>query len=187
LRNINLWPHTVILMIIGSIVASVWTIKIAVNAPVQDSNLFMNNYHITDKNINEILLSQIEFEKRYSFDHNGTVLTEDNFTLNLNITGENPTIEAILSRHDTTDFDKSLRVVSAENGKHQFETVSIPKDGRWKLLLKVTISNFTKYQIIELDTREPNNITVADPFVSNARMKKIEKIRERAEELKKSQ
>jgi hypothetical protein len=180
----NYWPHTVVLMIIGAVVASVWTIKIAINAPVQDSNLFMNNYHITDKNINEILLSQIEFDKRYSFNHNGTVLTEDNFTLQLNVEGENPSIEATLSRHETDDFDKSLRVVRAENGSFQFETVDIVKAGRLKLLLKVTVANFTKYQILELDTREPENIAIADPFVSNARMKKIEKIRQRAEELR---
>ena len=50
----NYWPQTISLMIFGSIVASTLTIQIAINNSVQDSNLFLDNYHVTDKNINEI-------------------------------------------------------------------------------------------------------------------------------------
>ena len=57
----NYWPQTISLMIFGSIVASTLTIQIAINNSVQDSNLFLDNYHVTDKNINEIFSKQIDF------------------------------------------------------------------------------------------------------------------------------
>lgn len=165
----NYWPHAIILMILGSIIASYSTIKIAVENPVQDSNLFLNNYHITDKNINDILRSQILFNSKYSFDYSKSKFSKDGFELDLEIlqNGErvNSLISSTVTRPETGDFDKSF---SGERFSFQF-----PKSGRWIIYVKATVNNLTGYFSLELDSRESDNVQLLDPFISHKRVEKI--------------
>ena len=166
----NFWPITIILMIAGAIVASALTIKTAVQNPVQESNLFLANYHIADKNINQILHSQIEFEKKFDLDISNLHLTQKEIFGKVEILENgkiiNSNIDIIITRPTSTEFDTNFK-----NENIKFE---IPKVGRWNIYIKAEVQNLIGYFYLELDTREPKKIQVLNPFISHKRVERIQ-------------
>jgi len=174
----NFWPYLVISMIVGSIIASSWTIKIAVTNPVQQSNLFLENYHITDKNINEIIADQLIFNSKYKLDISNLHFSETKIYGNISITENEQVVETefqtLITRPETTKLDTQI-----ENGTFDFK---ITKSGRWLIYIKADVQNLTGYYYLELDNRELGDIQVLNPFISH---KKIEKIAlEKAERIR---
>ena len=171
----NFWPHTIVLMIIGSIIASVWTIKIAITNPVQDSNLFLENYHIADKNINKILNSQMRFESKYKLDISKFEFSEEKIYGNIYITEAGQKIDSdfqiIVTRPEKTEFDTDIN-----SSIFEFD---IKQSGRWLIYIKTTVKNLTAYYYLELDTRKLGEIKVLNPFISH---KKAEKVQQEKEE-----
>jgi len=166
----NFWPLTIILMLVFAIVAAVLTIKKAVNNPVQESNLFLANYHIADKNINQILDSQIEFEKKYDLDISKLKFNEKEIFGNISILENGKMIDSdfdiIITRPTSTEFDTNVK-----NPNIKFE---IPKLGRWNIYIKSEVKNLIGYFYLELDTRKPEEILVLNPFISHKRVERIQ-------------
>jgi hypothetical protein len=165
-------------MILGSIVASFFTIKIALENSVQDSNLFLQNYHITDKNINQILGENARFNSLYNVDFAQTTFTEENLNFSIQITSKDGRVvkaelEALVTRPETTEFDKTFTIP-----KFDFQ---LRKSGRWNVYLKTSINKTVGYHYFELDTRDKNReFKLIDPFVSHKRFEKMEEVRKRA-------
>jgi len=166
----NFWPLTIILMIVWAIVAGALTIKKAMNNPVQESNLFLSSYHIADKNINQILHSQIEFEKKYDLDISKLKFNEKDIFGNISILENGKTVDSnfdiIITRPTSTEFDTNF-----QNANIKFE---IPTIGRWNIYVKAEIKNLIGYFYLELDTRKPNEILVLNPFISHKRVERIQ-------------
>jgi hypothetical protein len=169
--RINLWPYVIVAMIIGAIVASLKTIVIALENPVQDSNLFLQNYHITDKNINEILYEQALFSSKYSLDVSKSVVSKEKLDFHAEILeSENSEFEILMTRPETVGFDEVFKTPD-----FSFE---FPKEGRWKIHLKVSIEDITAYFYFEVD-REKEELILLDPFVSQKRVERIEEMRQK--------
>ncbi len=171
----NYWPHTISLMIFGSIIASSMTIKVAIENPVQDSNLYLNNYHVTDKNINEILLNQTAFQQKFQIKPEIINFSNDKVEVNFNIYSGNEKInnkaefDISLTRPETVTLDKKF---INENVNFEFN-----KAGRWNIYLKIKIEELTGYFYYELDSRKIGEIKKLDPFISNQRLEKIAQMR----------
>jgi hypothetical protein len=173
----NYWPHAIVLTILGSIVASFFTIKIALQNSVVDSNLFLQNYHITDKNINQILGEQAEFNSLYNLDFSKSVVSENGINFKISVKNSNgdeveAKFEALVTRPETSEFDKVFN-----SSKFKFD---FPKTGRWNVYLKTTTENLTAYYYFETDTRTPEKLQIINPFVSHKRFEKMEAVRLRS-------
>jgi hypothetical protein len=156
-------------MIIGSIIASYKTIEIAIKNPVQDSNLFLQNYHITDKHINSILQDQIYFNSRYSISLSETQFSENSFKGSFKVfEGEKEVvskIDGVITRPETTEFDTTF-----EGGNFEFK---VPKSGRWNFYIKAEVDGKIGYFYFELDTRDLGDFKILDPFISHKRVENI--------------
>lgn len=170
-KNGNFWPYVITIFLIAMLSASYSTIKIAVDNPVQSSNIFLNNYHVTDKNINQILTSQIAFKSRYDLDYSNSSFDEKGFHLVLKVLEDGQkvqsSIEGIITRPETTEFDTKF-----EGGDVKFQ---YPKPGRWIVHIKATVGKISGYFSIEIDSREVRKIRLLDPFVSHKRLEKIKR------------
>ena len=171
----NFWPLAIILMIVGAVVASLWTIKIAVTNPVQHSNLFLENYHIANKNINTILDSQIKFESKYQLDISKFEFSEKKIYGNIFFTENGKEVDSklkiIVTRVEKTEFDTNI-------DSRIFE-YDIQQPGRWLIYIKATVDSLTAYYYLEIDTRKLGEVRVLNPFIS---YKKVEKIQREKEE-----
>jgi len=173
--KINYWPYAITLMIFGGVIGGYLTIQKAIENPVQASNLFLNNYHYTDKNINEILSSQIEFKSKYTLDYSKSRFSKDGFDLDLEILESGKKVDAsivsIVTRPETREFDKTFNT-----NRFSFK---FPKSGRWIIHIKATVNNLTGYFSLELDSRDVGKVELLNPFISHKRVEKIKLEEER--------
>lgn len=159
LKNGKQWPIAIALGIFGVFGLSVWTVMFAMKSPVQDSDIYMNNYHIVDDNVNEIIRANIEFDKKYTLkyltkqlDAKGTVV-EYKITDKKNNPINNASVKLILTRPNIHTYDMTLEKPSVSNGIYSFEKVTLPKEGRWNIMANVVIGNDYKYYNLKADTR----------------------------------
>jgi len=139
----NYWPHFIIALVLFAVVLGVWTIKAAMDNPVELDNAYMLNYHMVDEDINEILKRQQNFDKIYQLD----LLTKD---INLgkneikillkNKKGnliKNAKIEILVTRPDTTKYDKKIE--AHYNDPYYVAAVDLNLEGRWNFVIKTKI------------------------------------------------
>jgi len=176
-NNINLWPSAIILMIFWAIIAGYKTISLAIENPVEQSSIFLEGYHQTDKNINQILEDKLAFDNKYQLDISKLKFENNSISGRIQLLKKNDlsvvhaNFELLLTRPETTAFDKKL----STNDEVNFD---LPKKGRWIVHLKVQTKNNTGYFSIEFNTEKPNDILVLNPFVSQTRLKHIEEEKE---------
>jgi len=155
----NYWPH----FIVGSIFAvgglCVWTVKIAVEHPVEMDSFYFDAYQNVDQDINNIILKQQAFDKKYvvNIPKNNFVMGEQNsLAISINeiatdkaITDANITV--VVTRPETQRLDKKPKLLSAENGIYTFENFEVEKPGRWQIMSKVTIGELTSFNKLEVN------------------------------------
>lgn len=156
-NEVNYWPHFIIALVIFAAMLGVWTIKAAMDNPVELDNSFMVDYHKADEEISKILEKNIAFQKRYDIslltpkieigkneiifsvkDKNKNEIKDANITL-------------LFTRPDTTKFDKKLNI-KYSNGYRAL--VNLDKEGRWNLIIKVKIKDFEGFKNYKLSTLE---------------------------------
>lgn len=147
----NYWPHAVIGMIVGCIVACGWTIKIALDNPVEMDTFYMEKYQKVDQNINEIMELQDKFNAKFNLSYSTEKfeIGQNSMTLKLmDKNGQaisNADVTIMLSRPDTNKENKQLRATHVENGNYTFGPFEINKPGRWQILSKIEIGEFKGY------------------------------------------
>ena len=149
------WPHTVILMIVGIIIASGFTIKIAINNPVHEENIFMDSYQNVDENINEILILQHQFNQKYDIKANEKLSFGENEVKikvidksNGNLV-ENAKVTLLVTRPETTEFDQKLENLKYKNGSYIAESIKLEKQGRWFIMPRVTVDKLVGFTKLE--------------------------------------
>ena len=151
IKEKNYWPHTVILMIVGIIIASGFTIKIAVENPVHEDDIFLDTYQNVDENINEILISQHQFTQKYEIKVNDKLNFGEN-SLKIKVIDksngnlvENAKVTLLVTRPETTEFDQKIENLKYENGSYIANSIKIEKKGRWFVMPKVEINELTGF------------------------------------------
>ncbi len=155
------WPIIIALSIIGIIGACVWTIKVALNNPVEMSNYGMQNYHQYDSNVNQIIAEKIAFDQNYTIEFLTPQITEKASILEYKVSDKSGNavndakLEVILTRPDIKEFDKNLSNPVVFEGKYTFPSVDLPKAGRWDIMAKISVGNLQRYYNLKVDTRKP--------------------------------
>lgn len=154
----NYWPHFIVASIFAVAGLCVWTVKIAVEHPVEMDSFYFESYQNVDQDYNNIILKQQAFDKKYSVDvaTKSFTIGENSLILNINEIASNDTISdanitVVITRPDSQRFDKKPKVLSSENGVYTFEKFDVQKLGRWQIMSKVTIGELTTFKKLEVN------------------------------------
>jgi hypothetical protein len=174
-KNMNFWPYVIVIMLILSTIASVWTIDIAIKNPVQDANILLDNYHKVDKNINEILISNIEFNKKYELSYTSSKFEDSTLNLKIKVLEiesslhktENIDFKVLLTRPETQKFDKFLELdrLDKQTDEFIFKEENIQREGRWIIFISTKADNKIGRKTLFINTQDPeNNFIETDIF-----------------------
>ncbi len=152
-KEINFWPYAILGMILTVVMLGVWTIKVAVSNPVQESDVYMMKYQDVDANINEILAKQEAFFSKYRIDLNGNKLQMGENRVRVLIVRKNDDsavesaeIIAKVTRPTTNREDIELKNFRFEGGRYVSEPFELKKPGRWNIQVKVAIGSDVAYE-----------------------------------------
>jgi len=156
------WPWIVVGSILGVVGLSYWTVKIAINNPVQMSDLDMQDYRHFEHDANAIIRNKIAFDKKYSVAYITEAFKTDGTTLKFRIVTHSgapvndANISVRITRPGTHEFDQTVSIQNVQDGTYSFETVTLPKEGRWDVLTRVQIGDDLRYLNLRADTRNPD-------------------------------
>ncbi len=145
------YPYVVVGMIIGCVIACGFTVKIAIDNPVEMDTFYMEKYQKVENNINEIMELQGKFDAKFDLAYSTEkfVMGQNSITLKLtDKSGEainNANITMMLSRPDSNKENKQLLPSNVENGNYTFGPFEINKPGRWQILSKIELGEFKGY------------------------------------------
>jgi len=146
-----------------------WTVKSAINMPVNESNQFQMKYQMADMSINDIIEAEELFDSKYiikpvGFElskfkpnefikrtHGDIVALGTTNTISYRattISGEavadmNATL--LLTRPHTRDSDEQFVLVSDGNGLYTSKEFNLSKEGRYTLRLRIQKEDAVKF------------------------------------------
>ena len=153
----KIWPIGITISIIAVAGMCVKTVRIAQSLPIEYDNTFFDTYQNVDTNMNEILILQNKFNKKYD-----VVLEKKDFIIGQNKIEvkivdkknnpiKNAEINVVITRPFTTREDQKLKILSSENGIYKFEPFEIKNLGRWQIQSKTKIDNLIAYNKLEVN------------------------------------
>lgn len=157
----NYWPHGIVISIILVVIACAWTIKIAIENPVQMDSYYMEKYQDVDKNMHTIEEKQKLFFERFDivYTHSKIVVGQP-FSLNLSIKDktkgvnlEEADVKLLITRPDTNDFNQKFSFLKAINSQFEAKNIVLNKPGRWQFLAKIKYKEyegFHKYEALAI-------------------------------------
>ena len=157
------WPILIILSIFVIIGAAVYTVIFALDHKVQMSHENMMSYHQKDKNINKIIKAKIEFDKLYNLNKNVLDITKTKTDISFKLTDKNSNpvdgaeIKLMITRPDNHDYDLDLNVSNYSDGIYTFDSIILPQEGRWNIMIYAKVNDNYRYKNFKLDTRNPNS------------------------------
>ncbi len=153
----NYWPHAILGIIISVVVAGAWTVKIALDNPVQEDTYFMDKYQYVDTNINELLEKKAKFDAKYRVEliNQSFVVGKNNIQLKIEDKSamslpKNAKIEILITRPETNKYNQKLTPSSSKENMFVFNDVKIPKIGRWQVLVKTKagqLEGFNRFEV----------------------------------------
>lgn len=156
------WPWIIMGSILAVVGLSYWTVQLALNNPVQMSDLDMQYYQHFDRDANKIIEAKIAFDRRYDITYVTEQFTPEAAAVRYKITDKagNPvndaTVRMMLTRPNNHDSDMTLENPAVADGIYTFETVTLPKAGRWDVLAHFVVGDDQRYLNLKADTRYPN-------------------------------
>lgn len=171
----RVWPLSIIGIFIFLSIMLFGILYISLRyVPVNKENVYQMGYQEVDKSYNEIRAAQEQFESLYTvafqmpklseepietmrvngqkvyFDHCLAVDQTDN-KLAIRISDksgkvvEGAEISLLLTRFETSEFDKTVAIASTQAGVYQSEPFEINRPGRWKVVAKISVGSNTGY------------------------------------------
>ena len=146
MKKSNFWPLIIVVVFLPFTAGIIATVVISQDNPVSMDNRFLSNYHTVDKNYNDLMAKQSQFEKDFNASFVTTSFHEGANELVLHLAArdggsvDNAKIEALLTRPHTDAMDQNLTFKSAGDGMYK-TTVTIPAAGRWQVKAKVLIGD----------------------------------------------
>jgi len=147
----NYWPHAIVGMILGCVVACGYTIKIALDNPVEMDTFYIEKYQKVNQDINEIMELQAAFDAAFDLSYSTEQFVIGQNTMTLKLTDKsgkvinNAAITMMLSRPETNKDNKQMKPSKVENGLYTFGPFDIQKPGRWQILSKIEMGEFKGY------------------------------------------
>ncbi|WOE70089.1 FixH family protein [Hydrogenimonas thermophila] len=155
-KEINYWPYAIVGMILTVVILGIWTIKVAVNNPVQLDNSYMMKYQDVDENINEIMAKQKLFDLKYQIDLSSNKLKIGKNKVVVNLISKdsniinNPEITVVVTRPTTTQYDIHLNNFEFNGKSYISEEFELKNGGRWNIEVRVKIGEDIGYKTYKL-------------------------------------
>ncbi|HFD13984.1 MAG TPA: hypothetical protein ENJ34_01625 [Epsilonproteobacteria bacterium] len=162
------WPHMIIGFIFIGITLGYWTVKHAVQMPVQEVNEYMMKYQDADMGINDILEKKQAFDKDYTIKLNDVVMMVMTDNVNSKIPQPNAVtlskganhfsysvtkkdgtvvsnakVSFLLTRPHTVKDDVMIEKVSFKDGMYVTPELNIQNPGRYTLQFRAKIDDNT--------------------------------------------
>lgn len=156
------WPYAIVLSILFIIGASVMTVVVALENPVEMSDSNMQDYHHYDANANTFIEARIAFDKKYNISYASDKLNKDHAVVVYKLTDKegkevnDAKINIVLTRPDNRDSDIELNTPSVAAGLYTFDVGLLPLTGRWNIMANVVVGDNQRYYNLKADTRYPN-------------------------------
>ncbi len=157
--NGRIWPYAISASIILVFGACVATVIVSMQLPVEKSDTYMMGYHEANDRADEIIKSRIAFNNKYTIEYITDNLSLDNTVLKYRVLdiNKNPvddaTLKAIITRPNNHKNDQELISPAVNNGVYTFNSVTLPLEGRWDVMAKVTIGENQRFYNVKADTR----------------------------------
>jgi len=168
-KQTNYWPHSIVGSIFAVLGLIYWTIVSTMSAPLAMENLYHDNHHIVDKNINDIIFNDIAFKKLYDLELQNNHL-QTNKPLNIKLVSKNnqpikdAKIIVKLTRPDSLKSDIELtKFTKLSDELYQFNIGELTKEGRWNIYINAMVNDKVGYLSYRADTRE--NVKYTKPQV----------------------
>lgn len=153
----NYWPHSIVAGIFAIVFACGWTIKIALDNPVEMDTFYMEKYQKVDENINTIIALQEKFNAKFDLKYSAQSFSMGVNSISLTLIDkqsgqevENANILLLLSRPDSNKNNQSLKPTKVLKGTYIFEGLETQKPGRWQILTKIELGEFKGYNKYEV-------------------------------------
>lgn len=156
----KIWPYAIVISILLIVAASVATVMVALEHPVEMSDSNMQDYHHYDKNANEFMAAKIAFNKNYTITYASEKLDLNNAVAIYKVTDSSGAVvndaklNIILTRPDNRNSDIVLDSPSVENGLYTFTAGKLPLEGRWNIMAHVVVGDNERYYNLKADTRQ---------------------------------
>ena len=159
LNNGRAWPYAIgasILFIFGACVA---TIIVTSKMPVEASDTYMMNYHQADATANELIEAQIAFDQKYKLEYINHGISSQDTTLQYKLTDkqgnavENAEIKVVVTRPNNHKYDQEFVQPKSENGVYTFSKITLPQEGRWDIMAKISVEGLSRFYNFKADTR----------------------------------
>jgi len=155
------WPIGIALSFILIIGLIYGTIVVSLEYPIEPSDRNLLNYHEYDKNVNEIILKKLAFDKVYELSYVSEPISASKTQIKYKLINkygkaiDNAVIKAMITRPDQNDYDIILENPKVVDGVYSFKSVSLPKEGRWNIIASISIGDDLRFLNLKADTRYP--------------------------------
>jgi len=156
------WPWIVVGGILGVVGMVYWTVSVAIQNPVQMSDLDMQEARHFEHDVNAIIKAKIAFDKKYSVEYVTEDFKADGAEVKFKVLSKegvavnDANVTLKLTRPNTHEFDQLVTLNRVENGVYSFERVTLPKEGRWDILAHIQVGKDERYLNLKADTRYAN-------------------------------
>ena len=156
----RIWPYAIIIAILLVVVAAGVTIYVAVQNPVEMSDMDMQNYHHYDRNANDIISAKIYFDRKYDLSYHSHSFKQDDAVVAYKLVDKqgnavnNAKMNIMVTRPGNHDTDLPFDAPSSvDNGIYIFHVGALPLAGRWNILTRIIVGENERYFNLKVDTR----------------------------------
>jgi len=157
-KSTNFWPHAILGIILAVVIGGAFSIKEALNYPVQESTYFMKKYQSVENHAYELEQQKDIFDKNFKIIYSLKRFRVGKNSLSLKIINrksnkpvKDADIELLLTRPNTNNLNKNLKPIKIENGSYIFRDLDIEKLGRWKILTTTTVDGFRGFNSYDIN------------------------------------
>ena len=157
--NGRIWPYAIGVSIILVFGACVATVIVANKLPVEKSDTYMMGYHEADAMANELIEAKIAFDKKYKLEYITDVISSDGTVVKYRVTDinsmpvNNAKVKVVVTRPNNHKHDKELINPKVENGIYTFDKITLPQEGRWDIMAKISVGDLQRFYNVKTDTR----------------------------------
>ncbi len=158
----RIWPYAIVISILLIIAASAMTVAVAIQHPVEMSDMDMQDYHHYDNNANDIINAKIAFDKKYTLTYHSHSFDQANAVVSYQLVDKSgkavndAQMDIIVTRPGNHKNDMPFDKPKIENGIYTFEVGALPLAGRWNVLTRIVAGNERRYFNLKVDTRYSN-------------------------------
>ncbi len=152
----NYWPHFIIGLVLFAIALGVWTVKVAIDNPVELDNSYMMKYQKVDEEIYDLQKMKRAFYSKYNLRFLTKKLDFPEAKVEFEIVDKegravsNAKVLVLFTRPFTTKQD--IKVEATFQGDRYIASTKLPAEGRWDVILRIELDGLQVFEKYRLST-----------------------------------